>query len=408
MCCRAQHCDQAWLGSRSLGGGHLRMEFLFKAMRTEGLPAFPRAGIGDDLAMLIVDGDGGRVCFDGEFAAHIASRHAVPVAIEGETHIFMNQRLGQIAIIGDQRWQGAERFRLKPLVRLLAGFAMRALIGDFVDPLACLRIHIGQVGAGGHRPEVLANVSDSAFDLAFFPRRANVARSGNEIALARKGEEPRIEADQIILMFGNRSRQIVEPDFAARARQELKGMNVTAGEGLKALAVRKLQIHPAAVSLDEAEGVEFARGPVVDERAEMAPVHVEPFAGRGLDTNVSAAGDGTLPQYPQIVLNNGEPAVVSERFKALGNDGSVGVRVLQQKVGDGRLPRIYLAGTFTMQRLGGRRLEILRNRAAADAQMARDLSLRPLLYPMKAMQFADLVPRKHLPFVIRLCTALDQ
>jgi hypothetical protein len=45
--------------------------------------------------------------------------------------------------------------------------------------------------------------------------------------------------------------------------------------------VGEVQIHPAAVSLDQTEGVKLAHGAVVHERAEVAPVHVEPFAGGG-------------------------------------------------------------------------------------------------------------------------------
>ena len=45
--------------------------------------------------------------------------------------------------------------------------------------------------------------------------------------------------------------EVVVPDFAACARQELKGMDMTPGEGLEALAVRKFEKHPAAVAFDQ-------------------------------------------------------------------------------------------------------------------------------------------------------------
>ena len=38
-----------------------------------------------------------------------------------------------------------------------------------------------------------------------------------------------MEAHQVTFVFGNRSRQIVKPDFLAYATQVLKSMNVTAG-----------------------------------------------------------------------------------------------------------------------------------------------------------------------------------
>ena len=131
----------------------------------------------------------------------------------------------------------------------------------------------------------------------------------------------------------------------------------------------------------QAEGVKLARGTVVDERAEVAPVHVEPFAGRGLDAHVGAAGDGVLPQDAQIVLDDGDPAVVAQRFEALRDHGRAGVRVLLQQLGNGPLPGIDLAGPFAMGWLRRGRIEIFRNRAAADAHMPRDFAQRPLLYP---------------------------
>ena len=71
-------------------------------------------------------------------------------------------------------------------------------------------------------------------------------------------------------------------------------MDVAADEGLEALTVRELQIHLAAVAFDQAKGVKLARGAVVNQRAEVAPVDIEPFARAGLHANVSAAGDGVL------------------------------------------------------------------------------------------------------------------
>src|SRR6202011_5045911 len=113
---------------------------------------------------------------------------------------------------------------------------------------------------------------------------------------------------------------------------------MTAGESLEALAVRELQIHFPAVGFDQAEAVKLARGAVVNKSAEVAPVHVEAFAGRELDTNVSAAGNGVLPQSTQIILDDGEPAVEAERLEALRNHGRVGVRVLLQQLVNGCFP----------------------------------------------------------------------
>src|ERR1700682_2951569 len=111
-----QQCNEALLRRRTFGGGHFRVEFFLKALRSEGLSTLPGAGITDDLMMLIVDGDGRSVSLDGELVAHITSGHAVPVAIEGETQIFMRERLGDVAVIGKHGWQLPERLRLETFV----------------------------------------------------------------------------------------------------------------------------------------------------------------------------------------------------------------------------------------------------------------------------------------------------
>ena len=85
----------------------------------------------------------------------------------------------------------------------------------------------------------------------------------HEVIFAGKTKEARIEADKISIVLGNRRGEVVEPDLAACARQELKGMDMTAGEGFEALAVGKFEKHPAAVAFDQAEGIEFAWRAVV-------------------------------------------------------------------------------------------------------------------------------------------------
>ena len=92
---------------------------------------------------------------------------------------------------------------------------MLALVGDFFQPLARLRVHIGQIGEGAQRPEVLAHISDGSFDFAFFPGRRDVTGARNETVFAREGEKARIEADQVAIVFGDGGGQIIEPDLTA-------------------------------------------------------------------------------------------------------------------------------------------------------------------------------------------------
>jgi hypothetical protein len=79
---RAEQGDEALLRGRAFRGGHLCAELFLKTFGPQGLSAMPRAGISGDLVVLIINGDGGGVRFDSELRAHIARRHAVPVAVE--------------------------------------------------------------------------------------------------------------------------------------------------------------------------------------------------------------------------------------------------------------------------------------------------------------------------------------
>jgi hypothetical protein len=139
-----------------------------------------------------------------------------------------------------------------------------------------------------------------------------VTGARNETAFAREGEKARIEADEIAIVLGDGGGEIIEPDLAARAREEGKGVNVTPGESLEGLTMGELQIHLAAVRFDQAKGVKLACGAVVNQRAKVAPVHVEPLASRRFDAlpvgtvspaNISAPLISTVTTTTQTTLN---------------------------------------------------------------------------------------------------------
>jgi hypothetical protein len=150
------------------------------------------------------------------------------------------------------------------------------------------------------------------------------------------------------------------------------------------------------VRFHQAEGVEFARGAVVNQCAEVAPVHIESLAGRGFDANVGAAGNGVLTEGAQVILDDGEAAVVSQRLQSLRDHGGVGVRILSEQFGDDFPEWVELAGAIAMSGLGCRRFQILGNRAAADPHLPRDFAQGPFLHEVEAVKFADLIWREHL------------
>src|SRR5882724_8459590 len=158
---------------------------------------------------------------------------------------------------------------------------MLTAVGNFFQPLPGLRVHVGQTGERTQRPEVLPHIADGAFHFTFLPGRANVAGTRYEVIFAGKTKEARIEADKIAIVLGDRRGEVVVPDFAACARQELKGMDMAPGEGLEGLAVRKFEKHLAAVAFDQAEGIEFAWRAIVYDDAEVAPIDIAALAWRG-------------------------------------------------------------------------------------------------------------------------------
>src|SRR6516164_2205858 len=188
---------------------------------------------------------------------------------------------------------------------------MQTLIGDFGEPLTCLAIDIVQIGEGAQRPEVLANVADAAaLHFSFLPTRGRIAGAWNEAELTREGEEARLKPHQPPIVFGDGGGQVVVPDLAADAAQELEGMNVAANESLKALAMGELQVQHPAVALHQGEGVKLALVAGVIERAEVTPIDFEAFPGDRLHAH-KCARRWLGPDLADILAQNRVAAIVA-------------------------------------------------------------------------------------------------
>ena len=176
---RATH--EPLLRGRALRRGHLGVEFFLESFGAERLAALPAARIADHFPGLVVDGHRVGIGFDGELVPDVARRHAIAVAIESQSEIFVNQGFGNIAVVGREQWQGPQRLGLETIIGSLAGFAVLASVGDFLQPLARLRVDVAEIGEGAQRPEVLAHISDGAFDLTFLPGRGDMTGARDEI-----------------------------------------------------------------------------------------------------------------------------------------------------------------------------------------------------------------------------------
>jgi hypothetical protein len=284
---------------------------------------------------------------------------------------------------------------LKAFLGGLPGFAVFPLVCRLACPLASLRIDIGQIGEGPQRPEALANVADGPLHFAFLPGCGDMTGARNEVVFAGKRKEAGIEADQIAVVFCNCGCEIVEPDFTAAAAHVLEGMDVTANERLEALAMSELDIHASAVALDHTEGIELARRAVVDQRAEVPPVDIAAFARARLHAHVRAAGFALGPNGVNVVANDGDAAVVSERANAVMDRSRRRRGVALEQFGDGRLERIELAGPVAPRHRRGGVPDVFAQRAPSDFQVLCDFALRPLLDTVQAVNRVDLIRGKH-------------
>jgi hypothetical protein len=120
-------------------------------------------------------------------------------------------------------------------------------------------------------------------------------------------------------------------------------MDVTADEGLKTLAVGELYIEPAAVAFNAAEGIELPFVSLVVKRTEVSPVDLETISGTGFDTHIGTWRFQGPAHHPDIFLENGPPAGVTERPYSLGNDNGTGAWTLFQEFPDNRLEGIQFA-----------------------------------------------------------------
>src|SRR5207244_4953099 len=105
--------------------------------------------------------------------------------------------------------------------------------------------------------EVLPDIADSAFDFPFFPSRSHMAGAGNESILAGKAEKAGMESNQIPIVLGNNRGHVVEPEFPYDPAHGFKSVDMTTDESLKRLAVRELDVHLPAVTLDQTKGVQL-------------------------------------------------------------------------------------------------------------------------------------------------------
>src|ERR1035441_4706343 len=218
----------------------------------------------------------------------------------------------------------------------LSRFAVQSPIGDLIEPLTRLAVHIVEVKEIAQRPEVLPYVTDTTtFHFSLLPATRLIAGAWVKVDLTGKGQEARIEADQAPIMFGDGGGQVVIPDLPGDAVQLLKRVDVTTNKGLETLAVLALQILHAAVPGNEGERVELPLIALVIERFEVPPVGLEAFARLWFHTHEGSLRLQLRAYFVHVLAQNAAATVVAQWAEPLPDHGGAGGRILFEQLGDG-------------------------------------------------------------------------
>jgi len=272
---------------------------------------------------------------------------------------------------------------------------MLTLIGNLGQPLACLAIHVVKIGELTQWPEVLAEVTDGAFDFSLFPSTRRIAGSRVETVLAREAEKARKKTDQLAIMFCDRGGKVVIDDLAGDTTQRSERVDVTANESFKTLAMRELDVEHTAMRIDQREGVEFALITGIIERAEVSPVHFKAFAGKRLHAYEGAFGRELRTNFLHILLQDAGTTGVTERTQSMLNDCGGDAWIFLQPFGNLALERIEFTYALALDWPLRRSIQILLDGFPAHVEMALDFANRPVFGPVKPVQVVDLLSGQH-------------
>src|SRR5205085_8199620 len=118
------------------------------------------------------------------------------IAVELQSHVFVNQRLDGVAIIRCDDRQTSEGIGLETIDGTLSRLAVHSPICDLIEPFTRLAVHIVEVEEIAQRPEVLRDVSDAtAFHFPLLPATRLIAGTRVKVELTGKGQEARVEAN---------------------------------------------------------------------------------------------------------------------------------------------------------------------------------------------------------------------
>ncbi|PYU22728.1 MAG: hypothetical protein DMG30_13960 [Acidobacteria bacterium] len=125
------------------------------------------------------------------------------------------------------------------------------------------------------------------------------------------------------------------------------------------------------------------------------PLDFEAFSRPRFHAHVGAWGVGLRAHPLQVLFQNAQTTAEAERPESLCDHRGRGLRILLQELGDGGLEGIQLARALTGSGGLRRRHEIFDDGSTPDVQMTGDFAHRPVLGPVQAMNFVDLLGAQH-------------
>ena len=117
-----------------------------------------------------------------------------------------------------------------------------------------------------------------------------MASAWQKTVFASEGQKTGMKPHQVPIVLGDGGGEIVIPEFACDSAHRLESVDMTTYESLEALAVRELHKQFAAVTFDQAEGIELARVTLVEKGTEMPPVDFEAFPRPRLHAHIGTLG----------------------------------------------------------------------------------------------------------------------
>jgi hypothetical protein len=193
--------------------------------------------------------------------------------------------------------------------------AMQANVGDRVEPLAQLTVHVSEILEAMCQEEVLPDVPVGAFDHALGLGAISLARTWSKAVVLPKRDQLHVVDDVLLELSEHRGLHPVVENLARHPAQMFERFQVTAQHRLQVLMLNESASQVPAVSKDNREQPDRASLArcVVEFNVEVCEVNLRLMAGGGLEAHFEAA----LARRPNHWREPGFPSARTDGVMAL-------------------------------------------------------------------------------------------